>query len=719
MTETRTRAHGSPPIQPEAEPPRKKVRKGTRSCWECKRRKIKCVMEGPAETLCQGCKGRGTACIGQEFPDVPTIPGTPGTSSKQVGVEDRLGRVETLVEQLVEHLVKDKDVRASGAPKDPDLSDYLRRDCPPRPVPPLTPATSEVQHVRSPFSTKYAELSHKLCAAWPSQRDIDLLLSVPVGTAGFLLEKASCAKRLNFSSPREILRLAPLPGDHPTLIARRLFFLAIFLRGVPSSVPALGRLSVSYRQLMTRAAEAAGLVTSNDALVSSLEGIECIVMDIVYQDDAGNIRGAWMAARRAIAMAQMLGIHRVSRGTNSSSPQVLEPESRTRLDPKRMWFRLVQTDLYLSLMLGLPPASSDTDIASQEALEGCTAVERMRRFHCAATARILQRNDDNMRDSASTYEVDGLLQKASASMPPQWWLPPTFSVSRRRSGQGDDLEVVSLDEWLRVMDQLVHYHLLERLHMPYLLCSAGEANDSRMCTYSRITALTASREVLSRFVSFRSANPTGLYCTHCLNFLPFTSSSILCLAHIEAWRRRHAQSYANSAEGPQNREANHSSAFDFFIHQRPNDRGLVERTVECLDQQASAHADAVALKMATILRHLLALEEDAANGGTYHTSSRPWSPGVGEDGGESGDVELGRMGDGGKALRIRIPHFGIIELERVEQQASHLLVPADHLAVEADDWTLQGVDMAFENLIRGVGEPDGVADEQWARWDGL
>jgi hypothetical protein len=54
---------------------RRKVRKGTQSCWECKR--------------------RGTLCVSQEFPNV----GLSTSSTRQVG--DRLGRVEALVEQLV------------------------------------------------------------------------------------------------------------------------------------------------------------------------------------------------------------------------------------------------------------------------------------------------------------------------------------------------------------------------------------------------------------------------------------------------------------------------------------------------------------------------------------------------------------------------------------------------------------------------------------------
>jgi hypothetical protein len=76
---------------------RRKVRKGTSSCWECKRRKIKCTFAAPRDVTCDGCRRRGIMCTSQEFPRVVTP--TPTSGTRQVG--DRLGRVEALVEQLV------------------------------------------------------------------------------------------------------------------------------------------------------------------------------------------------------------------------------------------------------------------------------------------------------------------------------------------------------------------------------------------------------------------------------------------------------------------------------------------------------------------------------------------------------------------------------------------------------------------------------------------
>lgn len=76
---------------------RRQVRKGTRSCWECRRRKIRCVFDGPGgRDTCRTCWEKGTPCVGQEFPEdeVPHVRATVGS------VVDRLGRMERLVEQL-------------------------------------------------------------------------------------------------------------------------------------------------------------------------------------------------------------------------------------------------------------------------------------------------------------------------------------------------------------------------------------------------------------------------------------------------------------------------------------------------------------------------------------------------------------------------------------------------------------------------------------------
>lgn len=88
---------------------RRKIRRGTRSCWECKRRKNRCTWslshdgkdnnDTAAPTSCDACRRRGTRCVGQEFPEEGTQRHRSGNGRVADGA--RLERIESLVEELV------------------------------------------------------------------------------------------------------------------------------------------------------------------------------------------------------------------------------------------------------------------------------------------------------------------------------------------------------------------------------------------------------------------------------------------------------------------------------------------------------------------------------------------------------------------------------------------------------------------------------------------
>lgn len=111
----------SPPPPAEARPERRrrKIRKGTASCWECKRRKARCTFANPADASCVGCRRRGTACVSQEFADQPQPNDTWRTQS-------RLRRLEVLVEQLTDRL--DVVPGMNGISQDLSTTPSTRRD---------------------------------------------------------------------------------------------------------------------------------------------------------------------------------------------------------------------------------------------------------------------------------------------------------------------------------------------------------------------------------------------------------------------------------------------------------------------------------------------------------------------------------------------------------------------------------------------------------------
>ncbi|PLB52198.1 hypothetical protein P170DRAFT_350071 [Aspergillus steynii IBT 23096] len=670
-------------------PKRRKVRKGTQSCWECKRRKIRCTFVTPSESVCDGCRSRQVKCVGQES-------------------EEKL--------DIRTDVLKLEEATGCGVPS------RFNTNAPG--VPPRN-----ALHGSKTTSSLYIGLENEndgictgILAAWPSQHDLDLITSLPATTSilfhGTVCMPYSTLLNRDTESPRDMLQL-PSPETHTVLIARKLLMLGSFLQGIPSTaVKDLRKLESEVSHLMSCLIETASrLVTSDDDLVHSIEGIECIMIESMYHNNAGNLRRSWLLNRRAMTIAQMMGLHLGP----SPSAKMLDIETHDRIDPQYMWFRLVISDRYLSLMLGLPQGFPDSPFATSQALESCSPLDRLERIEAMIGGLILQQNQEDLHNLELTHQIDKHLQDAAASMPAQWWLVPDISALAGSDTNG-------LRGTLRLMNQFTHYHLLAQLHLPYML----QPSTDRKYDYSKLTAVNASREILARFVLFRGTDMIPAYCRG-IDFLTFIASTTLCLAHID------------SRQQPRWDLGARAGIFDFLAHQRPGDRGLLERTQLIMQQMAKDENDDICHKIGRIIDQLLAIEESTPNEYSVEAITSPER--IMQDFPCSDVVEDGHT----TALSIQVPYFGTIKIEhgnvsksdsagpagpskRLHFEASpagaisidaapaqtlceavvpeHGISGPDFLndayssSLDVDDWVLQGVGTAlFDSLLRGS-EPE-------------
>ncbi|UPK96755.1 hypothetical protein LCI18_007690 [Fusarium solani-melongenae] len=581
------------------------------------------------------------------------------------------------------------------------------------------------------LTCKLDEISRALASTWPKPHELEMILSEPLSDGiSFLqilhkIDYIPCALSSEGSPthsvpliprPRDMLQLPP-PGSRPVLIAKKIFLLGLYTQSIQPHT--------KYYDAMSRMVEAAiSLVATRDELTSSLEGIECIALECLYHEGAGNLRRAWLAIRRAIAMSQMIGLHRGN--ATSLSLGALEEETRERIDSEHIWLRVMQIDRYISLMLGLPHFSPESVPAHPESMERCTSIERMRRLDAVAGGRILARNQNDIRDGvAETREIDQLLQRSSEAMPPQWWLSGSEATNYQSNpGEQDGEEIRILEATIRITDQLIHYQLLVQLHFPYLLCSSIQSKYD----YSKMTTVHASRELLRRFLAFRVFYPVSSYC-HGLEFSTFIAIAALCLAHMEARRQLLAEEIATK-----------TNVLCSLTHQRPADRAMMERAVENMERIAAARTDTLVKKATTILRYLIVVEADVAAGAWY---SVDYSPAKAHD----TEEEFGGLSEGGNVLWIFIPYFGTARIRRSgigtsilspmpppsgdqnehaqsetqraaartchpavfsldkNSQDAHMLMP--EFDTGASDWALQGIDVSFLSGLAGTGT-DGV-----------
>lgn len=75
---------------------RRRIRKGTRSCWECKRRKIRCIFAASEDATCLNCQRRHVPCVSQEVPEDLSF-----AKKSNWHLGERIAKVEDLIQDIL------------------------------------------------------------------------------------------------------------------------------------------------------------------------------------------------------------------------------------------------------------------------------------------------------------------------------------------------------------------------------------------------------------------------------------------------------------------------------------------------------------------------------------------------------------------------------------------------------------------------------------------
>ena len=447
--------------------------------------------------------------------------------------------------------------------------------------------------------------------AFPSQEDANLLYKSCKGIPLYCYQMNTRPYNKIKSEGIKLGKDSPEflgPDTHPVLLARQMLIFASLIQ--ESHTQHLEGLSESPETIKKRLADTAiNMVTTNEELHGTTEGIECIVLEAVFQLYSGNLRRAWLAFRRALTVGQLMGINRLH------GPPLQRIDSNTKINLQFMWFRIVYMDRTLSMMLGFPQGTTDKSMTSDSTMAGDTQMGKLVRSHAVIAARILELRDSDpcIQNPAPFQEVDMDLLKLANSQPPKFWLPPK-SIRMEIGSEPYFWESV------RVTNQLVHYNLVCQLHLSSLLRS--DENQKYTCRYSKMACINASREALTRCITYSGFSDVG----GCCWIFAIPASMTLILAHIDSHR-------------PQD--------FDHVLaHQRMGDRGMIEKILEGMEILKRANGDASSEKGENVLQWLLGIEAEVANGQKYSARSVNEQEGFQED---------------DNAMRISIPYFGIVK----------------------------------------------------------
>lgn len=446
-----------------------------------------------------------------------------------------------------------------------------------------TAIRADVSNDLWPKSCDYERISAELHATLPSQRDADCIIAC--GNTASFLQLLCRPYRDVFQGgmlAASTLSSLPNPKSHPVLLARTLLYLAHGLQNLrPATVDTEQlNLGCSPASAMRRfVGVACRLAISKDELIESLEGLECLVLEGAFHINSGNLRRAWKVFRRAISLAQLMGLHL------GDCPDLAIVDSSTAACPSFIWHRIVSQDRYLSLMLDLPPGTPDNILENPDDLGPADCpMGYLERVHCIIMSCITA---NKCGRTAIESNIDSEMQKAAHNMPPGWWELPS---AKGKSNRGKD----SLEDVLRILFHITHFSLLIYLRLPQMLHSA----DVDLHDHGESACVNASRELLKRYIGFRCMDSVAFCCTS-VDFSAFSACLTLLLAHLRRWYR-----------DPDLGECN--------LHQRLRDRDMVQETVELMLELDQNNGDTVLKRTAGVVTSLARMEADAAkHAGVY------------------------------------------------------------------------------------------------------
>lgn len=120
---------------------------------------------------------------------------------------------------------------------------------------------------------------------------------------------------------------------HPTALAKRLLYIAVCLQQLPTdfdeSQLRIGSIDARIDKILSTVQT---LIISDDELISTIDGMECLILQGIFHFNSGNPRRAWLTFRRALNVGQLMGIHKAD---------------DSRLGERQMWSNIIQADRFL------------------------------------------------------------------------------------------------------------------------------------------------------------------------------------------------------------------------------------------------------------------------------------------------------------------------------------------------------------------------------------
>ncbi|OJJ05086.1 hypothetical protein ASPVEDRAFT_55096 [Aspergillus versicolor CBS 583.65] len=519
------------------------VRKGTKSCTECRRRKVRCVRIPEDAPTCRQCTERNTACVAQ------TSSGRP-RQSQRLPSRYRIAQLESQVSRLTK-IVNNIEVKLGGVG-----STQLDRPTTHSPGSDDSDAEStasemliaeEPSHLRSLFQNEWLSVDtdrrneqqqeRRAKASAHLEESLRPSLQKLIPTKEETVEMLSCSydwlqmihsmlpQPSQFNSNQEVIadyEEMCRPDVGVIRLASWLLTVSITAQQVPEGARTPEAQAASYQKRIVFARTVSDIVENfimtHDRLVGTLEGLGMTIHFIRLQMGRGNPQKAWLRLRHLIALAELMGLPKAAqlariKKANGAADQTAENEKL------QYWEMICTVDRLAGMLINLPPYTKRYPVRNPDPIVVGGVVQPaiyMIRL-VDITPKIYDLEDLSVSQGSTTKLYTSALEIAreardlASQTPKSWW-------------------VINMDDDLKPdhIVQYMHYCIVMKAHLPVAL----RQDQSEEYLYSRLACMDACESIAQRYKFLRRKLPSGFFTLRLLDLQAFAAMvSLLLTAH--------------------------------------------------------------------------------------------------------------------------------------------------------------------------------------------
>ncbi|KAF4493677.1 Zn(II)2Cys6 transcription factor (Eurofung) [Fusarium agapanthi] len=497
-------------------------RKGTKSCTECRRRKIRCVRIPEDSLTCRQCVERKTSCLAQ-------VSKSRTRQARRLPSRHRITQLESQVSQLTK-TINDIQVKLGG-----ESILHLEQQIDQSPGSDVSDDEStnsegliaeESSDFRSLFHNDILSSDTGQQHEQISERRIKAMVSlcerVRPALQRLIPSKDETAEMLvvSFDWLQMLASLLPQPAaadSHQALLARYddmcrpdvdvvelaswLLTVAITAQQIPQASRDMKPQSLGSRRRLhfSRAVSDAieTLVLSNDRLVGNIPGLGLGLHFVRLLMGRGDLQGAWLKLRHFIALGELMALPTAVQSTRSKTANgLLDEDTAMRA---QVWELMCTIDR-------LPPSYHLVDGAVQTSVYLSRLMDIAAEGHGPDDPSVMQ----GLKPSsyAASLEVAHKARALFIETPESWWAINT----------DDDLKPDHIV-------QFVHHCTVMKAYLPIV----HRQERSQDYGYSRLACIDACESVAQMYQFIRRKLPSGFFSLNVLDLQAFTAVILLLL----------------------------------------------------------------------------------------------------------------------------------------------------------------------------------------------